>query len=102
MKRVKMSIEERPGALEALNSAIQRAIMLMNQKAVNEATAAISIKIEVDPISDHPKIAYKTSIRVPIEMTDKGTAVHASQIYWDEELHAFCLEVDGEQVKLGE
>ena len=100
MKRVRMEIEQMTAALEALNTAIQRAMLVMNQKNVSEATAAIAIKIEVDPISDHPKITYKTSIRVPIEMTDKGTAVHASQIYWDEEIHAFCLEVDGEQLTI--
>ena len=33
-------------------------------------------------------------------MTEKGTAVNASQSYWDDELHSFVMEVKGEQVKL--
>ncbi len=100
MKKVTMEIEQMPEALNAFNSALQRALMVMNQKNVNEATAAITVKFEIDPISSHPRVTYKTSIRVPIEMTDKGTAVKASQIYWDEDLRSFVMELDGEQVKL--
>lgn len=100
MKTVKMEIEQMPEALVAFNNALQRAMLIMNQKNVNEATAAITVKIDIDPLSGHPKVTYKTSIRVPIEMTDKGTAVKASQIYWDEDMRSFVMELDGEQVRL--
>lgn len=100
MKTVPVKIDEMPEALNAFNNALQRAMLLMNQKNVNEATAAISVKIEIDPISGHPKVTYKTAIRVPIEMSDKGTAVKASQIYWDDDMHSFVMEIDGEQVRL--
>ena len=102
MKRVPMTIEEMPSALEALNNSIQLAMMNMIQKGVSEATAAISVHIEVDPISGHPKIDFKTTVRVPIEMSDKGSAVRASQIEWDEDLHSFVMLIDGEQVKIEE
>lgn len=100
MKRVKMSIEEMPGALEALNNALQHAMMIMNQKNVTEATAAISIKIDLDAMSDRPKITYKSSIRVPMEIKETGTAVNAAQVYWDEDLHSFAMEITGEQMQL--
>lgn len=99
-KKVSVTIEQMPQALEALNSALQRALMVMNQKNVDEATASISIKMNIDRVSNFPKVDYKTSIRVPIEMTDKGVAVKASQIYWDEDLRSFVMEVEGEQLKL--
>jgi hypothetical protein len=99
-KKVSVTIEQMPQALEALNSALQRALMVMNQKNVDEATASISIKINMDWKNGSPKVEYKTSIRVPIEMTDKGNAVNASQIYWDEDLRSFVMEVEGEQLKL--
>ena len=100
MKKVKMELEQMPEAREAFNSALQRALMIMHQKNVNEVTTAISIKIELDTVSAYPRITYKTTIRVPMEITDKGTAVKASQIYWDEDLRSFALEIDGEQVKI--
>lgn len=92
-------IEEMPRALEALNGAIQQAMLIMLQKNVYEASASIALHIDLSN-GDRPKVDYKTNIRVPIDMTEKGTAVNASQIYWDDELHSFVMEVKGEQVKL--
>ena len=100
MKKVKLGIEEMPQALEALNNALQRALLVMHQKNVDEATASISIKINMDWRNGCPKVEYKTSIRVPIEMTDKGSAVQAQQIYWDEDLRSFVMEVEGEQMRI--
>lgn len=99
MKRVKMRIEEMPGALDGLNNALQNAMVIMSQKNVTEATASISIKIELDAMS-RPKITYKSTIRVPMEIKETGTAVNAAQVYWDEDLHSFAMEITGEQVKL--
>lgn len=99
-KRVRMRIEEMPAALEALNNSIQRAVLLMSQKNVAEATASISIQIEIDPISSHPRIHFKTAVRVPIELSDKGQAVNASQVEWDPDLNSFVMLVDGEQVMI--
>ena len=99
-KRVRMRIEDMPEALEALNSSIQRAVMMMSQKDVAEATASIAINIWIDPISNYPKINYKTSVRMPLEITDKGVAVKASQIEWDADIQSFVMTVDGEQVRI--
>ena len=100
MKKVIMKIQEMPQALAALNMALQRALLVMTQKAVDEATASISIKINMDSMNGRPKVEYKTSIRVPIEMTDKGDAVKPAQIYWDEDIRSFVMEVEGEQMKI--
>lgn len=100
MKKTLLEITEMPEALAAYNSALQRAMLVMRQKNVYEATAAITVKIEIDPLSDRPKVTYKTSVRVPIEITDKGTAVKASQIYWDEDMRSFVMEIDGEQIRM--
>ena len=100
MKKVLLGITEMPEALAAYNSALQNAMLVMQQKNVYEATAAIAVKIEINPLTDYPKVTYKTSVRVPIEITDKGTAVKASQICWDDDKHSFVMEIEGEQVRL--
>lgn len=102
MKRVPMTIEEMDGAREAMNSALQRAVMIMEQKNVSEATATIAVRIAMDPMGGRPEFTYKTTVRVPVEISDKGTAVKASQIEWDEDLRAFVLLMDGEQIKIAE
>ena len=44
MKKTLLEITEMPEALAAYNSALQRAMLVMKQKNVYEATAAITVK----------------------------------------------------------
>ena len=98
-KRVPFTIEEMSGAREGLNNALQRAKLIMAQKDVDEATVTLAIHIEETP-SGAAKMTYKSSVRVPMEIKDTGTAVNLSMIEWDEDLHAFVMVIDGEQVKM--
>jgi hypothetical protein len=99
--RKSLKIEEMDAARDALNLAIQQAMMLMNQKNVMEASVGLSITIELCPGIDGlvPRIGYKTNNNVPIKVTGQGK-INADQIYWDEDLHEYMLEVKGEQVRL--
>jgi hypothetical protein len=39
-------------------------------------------------------------VRVPMEIKDTGTAADLSMIEWDEDLQAFVMVIDGEQMKM--
>ena len=98
-KRVPFTIEEMSGAREGLNNALQRAKLIMAQKDVDEATVTLSIHIEESP-SGAAKMTYKCTVRVPMELKDAGTAADLSMIEWDEDMRAFVMIVDGEQVRM--
>jgi hypothetical protein len=98
-KRVPFTIGEMKGAREGMDDALQRAITLMAQKDADEATVTISINI-IKALSGAAKVTYKSSVRVPMELKDAGNAADLSRIEWDEDLHAFVMVIDGEQVKM--
>ena len=98
-KRVPFTIEAMGGARQGLNNALQRAKLIMEQKDVAEATVTLSIHIEESP-SGAAKMTYKSSVRVPMEIKDTGTAADLSMIEWDEDLQAFVMVIDGEQMKM--
>ncbi len=99
-KRVPMSIDEMAEAKQALDLALQRALAVMQQKQAFECTVSLKVSIELDPISNFPDIKYKTNIRVPVEMSENGTAVKASMVEWDDVRQTYMLVVDGEQMKI--
>jgi len=100
MKTVPMNIDEMTRAKVALDQAIQRAMMIMTQKAAFESTVTLKLVFEIDPISNYPKIHYKTNIRVPIELGENGQAVNASAIEWDEDKQRWMMDVEGEQMEI--
>ena len=99
MKRVPMNIDNMKGAKNALNEALQDAILMIHQKNVSEASVSMNVKIEVDSRGFF-RMNYKTSVKVPMEIKNNGLAVDVSGIEWDEKERAFVMEIEGEQTKL--
>lgn len=100
MKRVPMTIDEMTRAKVALDAAIQRAMMIMNQKSAFESTVTLKLQFDIDPISNYPKIHYKANIRIPMEMAENGQAVNASRIEWDDDRQQYVMEIEGEQMRM--
>ena len=100
MKQVRFGISEMKDMREALDDALQMAVTLMIQKGSSQSSVNLGIELEMDKDDMTPEIKYKTSVSVPMKINNVGREQQAGQIRWDQELAAFVMMIEGEQVKI--
>lgn len=104
MKNELLTIDSVVGAKQALNRALQMAVLLMYQKDAEEATVSMNISLELHPgmldRSWTPNIKFKTNVRVPMDVKEQGAERGMTQLYWDQDEQGWMVSIEGEQMKI--
>ena len=103
MKEERFEIQHMDRIRDALNEKLNQALALMSQKDASEAEVTLKINLEMrgDMYSWLPIIKWKTSLKVPMQISDTGTEGMVSRVYWDQERAAYMMEIEGVQERIG-